>query len=70
MTEEPTARLRAIQIGKRFCGEKLIDMFTRSKRVFVDPKILVGLYLEKTDSHGKNILLYLGDYAIRIHLMM
>ena len=70
MTEGPTARLRAIQIGERFQGKIVKDIFTRSKRVFVDPKYLIGMKLDKTDSYGKNILLFLGEYAIRIHLMM
>lgn len=70
MTEGPTARLRAIQIKERFQGEEVLDIFTRSKKLFTDPRDLIGLRLDRTDSYGKNILLFLGEYAIRIHLMM
>ncbi len=69
MTEGPTARFRAIQIEKRFKGEILQDIFTRSKKAG-KAKNLIGKRLEKATSFGKNILIYFDGYVIRIHLMM
>ncbi|KAA0013330.1 hypothetical protein B6U81_06575 [Thermoplasmatales archaeon ex4484_30] len=70
MTEGPTARLRAIQIEEKFRGKILQDIFTRSKKIYVEPSLLIGKKLCRATSHGKNILLYFDEYAIRIHLMM
>jgi len=70
MTEGPTARLRALQIEDEFKGKEVKDVLVRSKKVYVDPKCMVGKRLEKATSFGKNILLYIGNYLIRIHLMM
>jgi len=70
MTEGPTARLRAIQISDRFLGKKLSSVKIRSKRVYIDPKNLVGKRLQDTSTYGKNILLNFEPYGIRIHLMM
>lgn len=70
MTEGPTARLRAIQIENKFKNKILRDIFTRSKKIYVNEKNLIGKKLEKATSYGKNILLYFGEYLIRIHLMM
>jgi len=70
MTEGPTARLRALQIEKEFLGEALEDIFTRSKKLYVEPSNLIGIRLNKVTSFGKNILLYFDRYMIRLHLMM
>jgi len=70
MTEGPTARLRAIQIEREFKGEKIKDVLVRSNRVYVDPSRMVGKRLEKATSFGKNILIYLDNFLIRVHLMM
>lgn len=70
MTEGPTARYRAEQIGEKFGGKILRDIFVRSKKVYVEPAKLIGKKLERATSYGKNILLYFNGYLIRIHLMM
>jgi len=70
MTEGPTARLRALQIEERFKGEALQDIFVRSKKIHVEPSLLIGKKLGRATSFGKNILLDFNGYVIRIHLMM
>ena len=70
MTEGPSARAKAIYVEKNVGGQKVVDIFTRSKKTHVSPKEFIGRKLEYTDSYGKNIILVFGPYAIRIHLMM
>lgn len=70
MTEGPTARLRAIQINQRFRDETVKDVFVRSKKLYVEPSLLIGKSLKEATSFGKNILLYFDEYMIRMHLMM
>ena len=70
MTEGPTARAKAIRINERFRGKKLLDIFARTKRMSINPRVLIGKKLEDVDTYGKNIILFLDSYAIRIHLMM
>lgn len=70
MTEGPTARLKAMQIEEEFREKELQDIFVRSKRQYIEAKLLIGKKLSKATSYGKNILLYFNGYVIRIHLMM
>ena len=70
MTEGPTARLRAIQIWKKYGNHIIEEIEARSKKIHIDLKNLVGKRLTKATSYGKNILLYFNGYIIRIHLMM
>ncbi len=70
MTEGPTARIHALRIEKQFKGETLKDLFIKSKKLYIDPSLLIGRKLSGSTSFGKNILLYFNEYAIRIHLMM
>ena len=70
MTEGPTARVHALRIEKQFKGEILRDLFIKSKKLYIDPSLLIGRILSGATSFGKNILLYFDEYAIRIHLMM
>ncbi len=70
MTEGPTARLKAMQIEEKFKGKILKNIFVRSKKLHVEPNLLIGKKLTKSTSYGKNILLYFEKYMIRIHLMI
>ncbi len=70
MTEGPSARARAIFIYRAVGGERVLEVFTRTRRAKINPEGLVGRILRGVDTYGKNILLLFGPYAIRIHLMM
>lgn len=70
MTEGPTARLRAIQIWNKFGNHEIKSIYVRSKKLHVNIDNIIGKKLNKATSYGKNILLYLNGYIIRIHLMM
>ena len=70
MTEGPTARLRSIQIKKRYLNSRIVDIWAKSKRIYVDLEKLIGRRLVDSTTYGKNILMDLRPYGIRIHLMM
>lgn len=70
MVEGPTARAYSININDNFREEHISDLFTKSKKVFIDPKKLIGKKFTGATSIGKNIILLFEDIAIRIHLMM
>lgn len=70
MVEGPTARAYSININENFKDESILDFFTRSKKVFIDPSKLIGKRFSEATSMGKNIILLFEDLAIRIHLMM
>jgi len=61
MTEGPTARLRALQIEERFKGEALQDIFVRSKKIHVEPSLLIGKKLGRATSFGKTFCFTLMD---------
>ena len=68
MVEGPTAKAYAIKIRNELSGEIIREVFT--KRVYIPPDKLVGKRFLSSDSIGKNILLFVDDVAIRLHLMM
>lgn len=71
MVEGPTAKAYAIEISKKFGGEHVREVFVRSRKIFIPIGELIGRRFVKADSLGKNIvLLFDGDVAIRLHLMM
>ncbi|MEM4699648.1 MAG: hypothetical protein QXT74_01700 [Candidatus Nezhaarchaeales archaeon] len=70
MVEGPTAKAYAIRIRSQLEGEVVRDFFARSRRVYLPIKEVVGRRFVKSDSLGKNILLFLEGVAIRVHLMM
>lgn len=71
MVEGPTAKAYAIKVNERFGNETIMEVFLRSKRVFVPVEKLIGRKLIKSDSLGKNIIFFFdSDMVIRVHLMM
>jgi len=70
MVEGPTARAYAIKIRNELSGEIIREVFTKSKRVYISLDSLVGKSFLGSDSIGKNILLFVDNVAIRLHLMM
>ena len=70
MVEGPTAHVYAYRINREFCGEVINDLLIRSKRIYVSPKELIDKKVYNSESFGKNIVLFVNDYAIRLHLML
>lgn len=70
MVEGPTAKAYAIRISNEFRNEIVRGVFVKSKKVFIPAEGLIGRKFCRSDSFGKNILLFFDKTAIRIHLMM
>ncbi|MCS7097917.1 MAG: hypothetical protein NZ922_02935 [Candidatus Methanomethyliaceae archaeon] len=70
MVEGPTARAYSIKISNEFKDEVISEIFTRSKKVLIDIREIIGRKFSGATSLGKNILLFFEDIAIRIHLML
>jgi len=70
MVEGPTAKLYSIMINKALLNGVIEDIYVKSRRVYIDPKKLLGHRLMLSDTYGKNILLRIDGYGIRIHLML
>ena len=70
MTEGPTAKYQAIRIKTVANDESITNIETKSKLARVDLKKLIGKKIEDVETFGKNIVIIVGDYAIRLHLMM
>ncbi len=70
MVEGPTAHLFAEKILAKFQGEIVNNLYIKSKRIYVDPNLIVGRKLQDCNARGKNIILIFNGYAIRLHLML
>ncbi len=70
MTEGPTAKYQALRISKAADDEHIRDIKAKSKKIYVPLEKLIGLKIDSTETFGKNIILNIGSFAIRIHLMM
>ncbi|MEM2077767.1 MAG: hypothetical protein QXH45_00660 [Thermosphaera sp.] len=70
MTEGPQARAIALLINQSLAGRRVENVFIRSRRIRVPLENLVSKKLDRADSYGKNILLFMGEYSIRIHPLM
>lgn len=70
MVEGPTAKAYAIRIYNEMHNEVINDVFVRSRKVYVPIKELVGKNIKSTDTIGKNILMFIDGYVVRVHLMM
>jgi endonuclease-8 len=70
VVEGPTAKAYAIRINNEFQSEVVRDVFVKSKRILSPVEELIGRKFLRSDSLGKNILLFFDKNAIRIHLMV
>lgn len=70
MTEGPSAKYQALKIAKAADDERITKIEAKSKKIYVPITKLVGLKIDSTETFGKNIILNISDFAIRIHLMM
>lgn len=70
MTEGPQARVSAMLISRRLSGKTVESVYARSRKLRVPIEDLVSKKLNGADSFGKNIVLFIRDYAVRIHPMM
>lgn len=70
MTEGPQARYIALMINERLSGSEIENVFIRSRKIYVPLENLVSKKLDRADSYGKNIVLFIDEYAVRIHPLM
>jgi len=70
MVEGPTAHLYAIKISREIIGEEINEIYYRGRKAYIDPGILIGKKLRHSEAYGKNIIIHVNSYLIRIHLML
>jgi len=70
MVEGPTAKAYAYKIRNNFVGETVKDIYFRSKKIYISKDKIINRKIKDSDSIGKNILIYINGYMIRIHLML
>lgn len=70
MVEGPTAHAYSIKIKREMQGERIDNIFYRSRKVYVKRDELIGKAIIDSETIGKNILIHIDGYTIRIHLML
>ena len=70
MVEGPTARVYALKIEDKFKNETIRQIQTKTRRIYVSLNKILGRRLKKAETFGKNIVMFLDGFAIRVHLMM
>ncbi|GEM_PF-1268387 len=70
MVEGPTAHKFAYDIGNTLRNREIRDIYVKSRRLDIDPRELVGRTISNSEAYGKNILIFIDGYAIRLHLML
>jgi len=70
MVEGPTAHAYSMKIKREMLSEKINNIFYRSKKVYVARDDLIGKKISDSETIGKNILIHVDGYTIRIHLML
>ena len=70
MVEGPTAHKFSYDIEKRLRGQEVRNVYTRSRKVYIDINSLIGERLTDSEAYGKNIIIHFGKYSIRLHLML
>jgi len=70
MVEGPTAKAYTYKIRNDFVGETIKDVYFKSRKIYVSKEEILNKKIKDSDSIGKNILIYIDSYIIRIHLML
>ncbi len=70
MVEGPTAHIFAYDIGKTFIGKNVVDIYFKTRRSMVEDRDLIGRVISGSEAYGKNILIHIDGYTIRLHLML
>ena len=70
MVEGPTAKAYALRIEENFKNSFIEKIETKSKKIFIDLNSLIGKKIKRVETIGKNIILLINGFAIRLHLMM
>ncbi len=70
MVEGPTAHKFAYDIRSIFMDKPIIEAYYKSKRAVIEPEALIGKAVSCSEAYGKNILIHIDEYTIRLHLML
>lgn len=71
LTEGPRSHAISYFINKHAAGMHIKDVLIRSKKISIDPCQLIGEKIERSESFGKNIVIFISNgYAIRVHTLI
>lgn len=70
MVEGPTAHKFSYDINTVFRDKLVIDSYYKTKKAVIEPRELVGRRILGSEAYGKNILIHIDEYTVRLHLML